>query len=288
MKTEKELRNKPGVIAEFAPSAECNGFWRLSVANGCLYDCDYCYLKGTWIKDVPVVFTDIVGMAKNIRKWMSKTPACILNSGELSDSLLFDEYQHWVEPIATMFEFKNNGGHDLLLLTKSDKIDPLRRLYDEYGPYAWKHVIVSWSVTSDEVYQFETDTPPIKERLQCALEAKTMGFRVRLRIDPIIPFPAWRKDYASLMGMIEQIRPERVTLGTLRFRPRTAAMSRLGPMVPELDTGRLRFPRWHRKEIYDEVRRMLNASGVAEVALCKEPKEVREELGMTNPCHCMM
>ena len=85
---------------------------------------------------------------------------------------------------------------------------------------------MSFSVNPPEVSRlFEPDAPQPVRRLEAALKCMRAGYRVRVRIDPIIPVGGWMEAYGRLAKEIKKNNPERVTLGCLRLFPAVKAFS---------------------------------------------------------------
>lgn len=164
------------------PGIMCPHFWQLKHANGCIYDCAYCYLKLTFrhLKQ-PVIYSNVGEMAVEIRKWMreNKDPQ-VLNAGEVCDSLAFDQATNLSRMLIKLF--KNQSKHYILFVTKSDYIKNILEFK------ASDRVIISFSInTLHDSFQFESKAPDVRDRLRAARELLDNGWRVRLRIDPLIP-----------------------------------------------------------------------------------------------------
>jgi spore photoproduct lyase len=57
-----------------------------------------------------------------------------------------------------------------------------------------------------------------ERRLQAARKLQDAGYRIRIRLDPIVPIPDWETAYGDTIRRIfEKVNPESVTMGTLRF-----------------------------------------------------------------------
>ena len=128
-----------------------------------------------------------------------------------------------------------------------------------------------------------------------AKRLKELGFRIRLRVDPIIPIPGWKDFYASLIDEINQQKPETVTLGSLRFFPTLINHAPNSDVfkyaVDEMDAdGRLRLPFDLRLEIYQHLISLLNpAIPQNRIGLCKETEKMHQILGFPGPkqfCNC--
>ena len=145
-------------------------------------------------------------------------------------------------------------------------------------------------------------TPAIAERLNASHRAQEMGFEVRWRIDPVIPCEGWRDIYATFFSAAARDghQPTRITLGTYRETQRALrAFSRLWglaamewtPSALEHDGAHYHLPKPQRTEIYSQILNMIrNAWPTATlpiVALCKEPRDLRRELGLDHDmCNC--
>jgi spore photoproduct lyase len=108
------------------------------------------------------------------------------------------------------------GQHEngyLYMLTKSDNVDEILDL-----PHNGR-TIVTWSMNDPLVSQkFEIGAPPFERRLQAARKVRDGGYRVRIRLDPVVPISDWETAYANTIRRIfENVNPESVTIGTLRF-----------------------------------------------------------------------
>jgi len=265
----------------------CPHFYILAFANGCPFECQYCYLNLTlrhWPE--PTVFSNTARMFQEIREWLysTKKPS-VLNAGELSDSLVWDSEIKLTANLVPLFAEQSR--HKLLLLTKSANIFELLKM--DPSP----QVIVSFSVNAPEVSaRFEKKSPRPEKRLASAKALKLQGWNVRLRLDPVIPVPDWREIYKPVIGDINAIQPETVTLGSLRFFNNLRHHSKGGVEifkygVDERDPdGRWRVPSDLRLEMYEYFLKELK---VPRVGLCKETRKMHQLLGIPcedQSCNC--
>ena len=266
------------------PGIVCPHFHVLAHANGCPFRCDYCYLQLTFRRNsAPVVFTNLADLERDVERFLQRDEPSVLNAGELADALAFDCVTGLVSRLVPLFAAQRK--HKLLLLTKSANVEPLLRL--EHA----QQTIVSFSLNSEAAAsRFEHGAPPPAARLEAARALGDVGYRVRLRVDPMIPLADWHDSYRRLAAMICcMTRPERVTLGTIRFFRSLPRFSRDGREVYSYATsrdgpdGRLRLPLEKRVEMYHTV---IGGLAGTTVALCKETEEAWR-LTSLDPRRCL-
>lgn len=266
----------------------CPGFWKLTPGIGCPYSCSYCFLNTT-LRSMTKgeksrryeAYTNVEKMMLEITKFIAKPPisCAMLNMGETMDSLATTELKKNVEMVVRHFgqawEYFEKCNHlrhllpTLLLLTKSTNIpdcDPT------------PNVVLSWSINAPKVAGLEKGAPKPIHRWNAALKAKQLGWRVRVRIDPIVkvvdptePKPrelTIESVYGPLWRWMHILKPERITLGTMRR------------------SGKPTLPAAERIEIY---KRMIAELNPIPVGLCKETPDVYAALGIPTKdikCNC--
>lgn len=285
----------------------CPHFERLKLAsNGCFYRCDWCYLKLTYRAAFPFITIRVQydKIKEQLEKRLSTSEKpVIFNSGELADSLSMEYLTRAGQEFIPFFGQTEKGY--LYMLTKSDNVDSILNL-----PHNG-HTIIAWSLNNEGVsQQFEIGAPSFERRLAAAKRVQDSGYRVRIRLDPIIPFDGWQEGYAeTIKRMFETISPETVTIGTLRFEEAFYKMrntlltspelkdylNEMKPMFePKLFEGKKRvksgkwsFSEERRIEIFlfviNEIRKYSNCP----IALCKESSPVWNAVGLDlSRCYC--
>jgi len=153
--------------------------------------------------------------------------------------------------------------------------------------------IVSFSINAVEVSKrFENGAPSVSDRLEAAALCKDAGYPIRIRLDPMIPIEGWQVMYEHTVGEINILKPERVTLGALRYFPVAKVFAgKLGRDVSVFDyaversvDGRLRVPRLLRLEMYRTALKRLEVP----TGVCKETREVVRLLGLNQICNCTL
>ncbi|WP_419657506.1 hypothetical protein Dvar_66500 [Desulfosarcina variabilis str. Montpellier] len=286
----------------------CPHFDRLKYAsNGCFYQCDWCYLKLTYRANQPFikVYANYGQIIRQLEKTLSnRSDPVIFNSGEMADSLALEHLIGAGQKFIPWFGASDNGY--LFMLTKSDNVNEILDL-----PHNG-HTIIAWSMNHDWVSRkFEIGAPPFMRRLNAAQRLQNAGYPVRIRLDPIVPFDGWEKAYAETVRIIfEKIRPERITLGTLRFEAgfykNRHSIFTSGPELPSIlegmqpmfesklmDSGKTSVGKYSYSEdqrieifrfIIEEIRRYSDCR----IALCKESARVWDDLGLEKSrCSCV-
>lgn len=251
----------------------CPHFYELILSNGCPYDCLYCYLRLTFRGNKqPVLFTN---NWQSVTREINAVEEGVFSTGELADSLAV------IPPLLmpAIEYFRQQSSRYLLLTTKSCNIN----LFRELEPT--RQVIISFSVNAvDAASEFEKLSPSPLKRLEAAAKLLEWGWRVRIRLDPVI-WEIGLDSYSGVCREIAKLKPERVTVGTLRQYP---GLFRFAPNAPRKGLskavdGRMRYDIGVRLSIYQKIAEWLGFRP----ALCKETQELWTALGWTfEGCNC--
>ena len=298
MDTEKRCvarERKSGFVEIFRTTPTdtvCPNFYVLSHANGCMFEphCSYCYLKSSF-RNLPAqqVFTNVDKMLDDIRRWLKRDnlESFMLNTGNLSDSLNFEEIRPVVRRLVELFRVEAEAKgrrHSLLLVTKGGlkECRPLLKLKP------CRNVVVSFSVNHPEAARkFEAGAAAVSDRMEAARKLKHAGWRVRLRMDPMI----LGYDYREVAAQVRDLGPERVTLGTLRAEkslPRYIENGLFDELEKTPEPKRIsRYPREQRLALYRDVIDVLG-KGIS-IGLCEETPDIWNALGLDTEgksCNC--
>jgi spore photoproduct lyase len=272
----------------------CPHFYELKWANGCNFNCAWCYLNGTYrflkrgkkphLKDINKILNHLDCFFNDVH-----SERFILNSGELSDSLLFENNG---APLTKKIipKFMSQNKHKLLILTKSDKVDNLLKIN------ATEHVIASFSLNSFKVAELWEKAPRIKDRIKAAQKLYNLGYIVRVRIDPMVPIKNWKKEYTSLIDNIfDRLTPERITLGSLRGLQSTINNSKdlsWTKYLTETSNWGKKVDTGHRFTMYSAIINHLRSNfDYNDVALCKETIDIWNKLNLDYSkikCNCIL
>ncbi len=268
----------------------CPNFYLLDHARGCNFNCSYCFLRDTeYGRKERRIFTDTERLFKELGEWVEQDglETYLANTGNMTDSLSFEgERPIWGELIEFMREKAEKRGrpHCLLAVTKSglDNCEAFLR----HAPC--KNIIISFSINSPEAAAaHEAGAAPSGQRLEAARKLKALGWRVRVRLDPMID----GYDYGWLINQVRKMAPERVTLGTLRadptLLPEVGDVSIFSALEAPEEGSIGRYPRATRMRLYRGAIEGLGR-GIS-IGLCEETQDVWEELGLdvvNKTCNC--
>jgi spore photoproduct lyase len=282
-----------------AADVVCPHFLELKWANGCYFNCAWCYLNGTYryhpdwkngkpnIKDFKLVET-------HLRAFFSSDgiQPQILNTGELSDSLLAEDGDiPFSKFIANVFnKYDPERKHKLLFLTKSIDVKNLLELMET------ERIVMSFSLNAFEVAKRWEKAPSVEARIKAAKQVYEAGYLTRIRIDPMVPVMGWKEQYKELVNKIfSSLTPERITLGSLRGLASTIANSKDKSWVIYLSEK----SNWGKKidsktrfEMYSTLIDYLEDEyNYKQIALCKETLDMWQKLGLDYKeikCNCTL
>jgi spore photoproduct lyase len=161
------------------------------------------------------------------------------------------------------------------------------------------NVTVSWTLTPREAWRrYEPGTPDPAARLASARACQEMGYRVGIRLDPILLMAGWEPAYEELVGdVFRHLLPDTVesfVLGGFRYTPLLG--SRIRERFPSCDLlapefvlcrdGKHRYFRPLRVRLYRRLLGMiLGHDPDATVRLCMETELAQAEaLARPGPC----
>lgn len=268
----------------------CPNFYLLDHARGCNFSCSYCFLRDIeYNRKERRIFNDTDRMFAEIIDWVAQDDleTYLANTGNMTDGLSFEkERPVWGELIELMREHATAKGrpHCLLVVTKAG-LD-LCEAFLEREPCP--NIIVSFSINApDAAREHERGAASTADRLAAARKLQELGWRVRIRLDPMIK----GYDYSGLIQAVRDIAPERVTLGTLRADPTLLPEVRGVSIFKKLEEPEpesiARYPLEQRMAMYRAAVDALR--DVTSIGLCEETEDVWQELGLdyiNKTCNC--
>lgn len=297
---------------EFDKDMVCPHFHKIvPMSNGCIFNCEYCYLQATYRGKFPYIKLNvnweamIDEMEKVVAEERKQGRPVYFNMGELMDSLSFDSVTGLIPFLMENLESDDFKGAELLLLTKSSETANLIKYAKKY-PKAKKRIIVSWSINSQiAAGTYEHGSADTISRLKASSKVQSAGYKIRIRIDPMIPFDGWEKDYTRLVDLIYakyKLKPDVITLGSLRHEHTLIPIAEKRFPNTDLFDFRMvksegdkrRLPFEQRLQMYQTV---MDAVGKHDkktlISLCKERDMMWVKLGAnlsdtaTHACNCV-
>jgi spore photoproduct lyase len=221
-------------------------------------------------------------MAQEVDRLGAQGRAIYIHTGELADGAYF-------EPVSGVA-----AALDEVLLRRPNVTVEYRTKWADLSAFehlrSKSNIVLAWTLSPEPAAkQFERGAPAVAMRVRAMAKMAELGFKVGLRLDPIIHFPGWREAYESLLSNlfneVSAASIDKVVLGALRF-PAGAEASlrrRLGasPLLAGefiLDReGRLRYHRFLRVRLYRNIMEMMRSlAPELPIELAMETDEVRE------------
>ena len=185
-----------------------NFYYSSSVMN-CLFDCEYCYLKGMYPSSNIVVFVNFEDYEKDV--------GVLLEEGSLYVCASYDT------DLIALDGLTGLAGR-WIGLAENNK-DLLVELRTKAAPPSLKNVpnvIYAFTVSPDEIARrYEKNVPSADDRLRAAARALDAGCNVRLCFDPMILTDNWQEIYGDLVDhaadVIDLSRLTDVSVGCFRI-----------------------------------------------------------------------
>lgn len=197
------LAQKHGTLLyEGAPVCQSFGnenFYYTSCVMNCVYDCEYCYLKGMYPSANLVIFVNLEDIFAEIKKRLAAHPMYLCVSYDTDLAAL----EHITGYVGAWVEFvrAQNAGRPGRLKTELRTKSADARLWQSFAPE--KGVICAYTLSPQAVIDAcEHRAPSLAQRIRAAEAALAAGFPVRLCFDPMIYCKDWREHYAA---MTEQV-----------------------------------------------------------------------------------
>lgn len=189
---------KGSLIYKGAPVCQDFGeenFYYTSCVMNCVYDCEYCYLKGMYPSGNMVVFVNLEDTFAELENLLRKQSVYLCVSYD-TDLLALENVLHYVE---RWVEFAR--AHEALTIeirTKCARTD----IFEKSEPC--ERVIMAYTVSPDEVIsKYEHGTGSLAGRLGAAAAAVSAGWPVRLCFDPVIYVKDWENCYGAMFEKVK-------------------------------------------------------------------------------------
>lgn len=206
---------KGNLIYQGAPVCQSFGnehFYYTSCMMNCVYDCEYCYLKGMYPSGNLVVFVNLEDYFEKIEEILKQHSMYLCISYD-TDLLAFESVLGYTSEWISFQE--KNPSLQLEIRTKSTGLLHFSCLKPISG------IIFAVTLSPQTVIDaYEHGTPSFDMRLSCVAEAQKKGFAMRLCFDPMIYCKDWEMQYAEMINQvflkIDMAHIKDVSIGTFR------------------------------------------------------------------------
>jgi DNA repair photolyase len=225
-------------------------YYSLDAAEGCPFDCVYCYLQSYLNHGALVLFVNLSDLKNELQSYRQSN--LWISTGLLTDSLVSEKYF----PILPEISSSLPAGSILELRTKSDDVTSL-----DNPKINREQIVISWSLNPPSIanrFEYRAATTP--SRMEAARKAMELGYRLGFHLDPVFHFQGWEEEYGDLMNSIQQFPKDRIaflSVGLFRYMPDLGAVIRrrfplhpilTGEFLPDED-GKYHYFREIRKEM---------------------------------------
>lgn len=204
------------LIYEGAPVCQSFGndyFYYTSCMMNCVFDCEYCYLKGMYPSANIVIFVNLEDIFAQVEEKLKSHPMYLCISYD-TDLLALEQIIGYAEKWCAFTE-----KHENLKIEIRTKC--ANRMYARNARPV-PGVIYAFTLSPQAVIDAcEHQTPALKERLFCAAEMVKRGIPVRLCFDPMIYLPGWKQHYGEMLRQvydtIDLVKIVDVSVGSFRI-----------------------------------------------------------------------
>ena len=169
-----------------------NFYYSSSVMN-CLFDCEYCYLKGMYPSSNIVVFVNFEDYEKDVQKLLEDGPLYVCASYD-TDLIALNGLTGLADRWISLAE----ANRDLLVELRTKAAPPSLALVP--------NVIYAFTLSPDAIARkYEKNVPSLDDRIKAAARALESGANVRLCFDPMILTDNWQEHYGELADRVSQM-----------------------------------------------------------------------------------
>lgn len=191
-------------------------FYYTSCIMNCVYDCEYCYLKGMYPSGNMVIFVNLEDIFDEVRNRLKKHAMYLCISYD-TDMLAMEPVAGYTKEWISFAETQINLRKQLKIEIRTKSADA--RFWQTHSPVPG--IIYAITLSPQAIIDaYEHKTPSLKQRLASAKEAIQRGFSVRLCFDPMLYCKGWELQYSKMLKQvfaeINMDKIEDVSVGTFR------------------------------------------------------------------------
>ncbi len=179
-------------------------FYYTSSVKNCIYNCEYCYLRGMYQCGYIVIFVNLEDTFEELDNIL-KTHEAYVSISYDTDLLALENITgflgRWIS-----FTRKYEGDKKELKIeirTKCGNSETIKKLAKDNG--STKNVVMAFSMSPGEIIsKYEKGAPKLSRRIEAAKASVEAGFSTRLCFDPMIYVGDYRQVYTEMLDKISQ------------------------------------------------------------------------------------
>lgn len=184
--------------AKVCQSFQNEWFYYTSCVMNCIYDCEYCYLRGMYASAYMVLFVNLEDIFEELEGLLREHPVylCVSYDTDLvAMESVFGYGREWIafaqkHPALTI-ELRTKSGNAKMW----KEANPQESVEGKAGN---DRIIAAYTLSPQSVIDScEHKTANLQGRLRAASVAWQNGFAVRFCFDPMIYVPGWKEAYQS-------------------------------------------------------------------------------------------
>ncbi|MDD5769997.1 MAG: hypothetical protein PHE25_03445 [Candidatus Gracilibacteria bacterium] len=164
----------------------------------CIYNCNYCYLKGAFKNDIQVFFVNYDLMKKQILETISRrqnNETIWFYTSDYSDNLATDNLTNFSIEFFPFFDSLENIKAEIR--TKSTNIGNLLKLKPS------KNIEIAFSLNPSEVIEkYELKTPNLDMRIKAINTLISAGWQVGIRFLPLLEIDNYKEVYEKFLDYV--------------------------------------------------------------------------------------
>jgi len=252
----------------------------LSYENNCPFNCLYCYLREYYGHGAFIFYVNIEEMFAELDRFKKK--GAMISCGIVNDSLVMDSVTGITKDLIGYFKNRKE-----LLLEIRSKSKNIGNLIEAGGS---ENVIASFTFSPQKVIdKYEFGTASLDERIESAVKLQNAGFKIGIRIDPMINIENCNAEYGEMTDKIfsklDHNKIANIGIGALRYRKglkqlvtrETKTDLFYNEIIVGID-GKERYFKTIRIDMYKTVVEKIKSYGEFEIYLGMEPEYIWQEV----------
>ncbi len=189
-------RDQPGIYpgAQVCQSFGNEHFYYASIVMNCIYNCEYCYLKGMYTSGHMVIFVNVEDTFAQVEELLKEHDVYLCLSYD-TDLMPLENITGFIKAWCA-FTIAHPGLR-IEIRTKCGRQD----LWQDLP--ACDRVIFAFTLSPESVAaSFEHGAGSLSQRIKTAALAQKMGFTLRLCFDPMIYVKDFRRAYGTMLTQV--------------------------------------------------------------------------------------